>query len=311
MTMRHFTVALALSVLAWVAPAQAFELETKQVTDKVYALVGDIDQRTKENLGLNNTLGCVVTDDGVVLVGSGGYDDAAKLIEAAVKKVTDKPIKQVINTGSQDHHWMGNGYFIEQKIPVMALKKTVDSQEAFKISNLQRLATSLEKKPEDFQPVAANDVVDADTKDFSLGGVDFSLRYLGEAHFPGDAVLWLPKEKVLFTGDIVFNDRLLGLLPETSKVKAWLATFNKMAELKPEHVVPGHGYPSDWATAQKSTGDYLDWLVTEVGKALADMEDLGDAVKRLSADNRFEYLKFAKEWNGRNVHQTYMQMEAE
>jgi glyoxylase-like metal-dependent hydrolase (beta-lactamase superfamily II) len=138
-----------------------------------------------------------------------------------------------------------------------------------------------------------------------------SLRYLGDAHFPGDAVLWLPKEKIAFTGDIVFNDRMLGVLPEISKVKDWQTTFKKVAELKPEHVVPGHGNPSDFATAQKNTGDYLDWLVTEVGKSLAEMEDLGDAVKRLSADEKFSFLKMAKELHGRNVHQTYLQLEAE
>ena len=231
--MRYTTTALLFALCAWVVPAQAFELEAKKVTDKVYALVGDIDQRTKENLGLNNTLGFVITDEGVVLVGSGSTDEAAKLIEASVKKVTDKPIKQVVNTGSQDHHWMGNGYFIAQKIPVMALKRTVDSQEAFKAPNLQRLATALDKKPEDFKPVAANDVVDADEKVFTVAGGAFSLRYRGEAHFPGDAVLWLPEEKTVLAGDIVFNDRMLGLLPETSKVKAWFAPFNKMAELKP------------------------------------------------------------------------------
>lgn len=309
--MRYTATTLLFSLCAWVIPAQAFELEAKKVTDKVYALVGDIDQRTKKNLGLNNTLGFVITADGVVLVGSGGTDEAAKLIEDSVKKVTDKPIKQVVNIGSQDHHWMGNGYFIAQKIPVIALKRTIDSQEAFKAPNLQRLADALGKKPEDFSPVAANDVVDTDTKDFTVGGVAFSLRYLGEAHFPGDAILWLPEEKTVFAGDIVFNDRMLGLLPETSKVKAWLATFNKMAKLKPEHVIPGHGYPSDMATAQKAVGDYLGWLIEEVSKAVANMEDIGDTINRLAADTRFDFLKFHKEWNSRNIHQTYMQLETE
>lgn len=90
-----------------------------------------------------------------------------------------------------------------------------------------------------------------------------------------------------------------------------ITKIKKMAELKPEHVIPGHGKPSDLATAQKNTGDYLDWLVTEVGKSLENMEDLGDAVKRLSADEKFNFLKFSKDLHGRNVHQTYLQLEAE
>lgn len=157
----------------------------------------------------------------------------------------------------------------------------------------------------------ASETFDGDDKTLTIGGVEMSLRYLGDAHFPSDAVLWLPKEKVVFSGDIVFNERMLGVLPEISKVKDWQATFKKMAELKPEHVIPGHGKPSDLATAQKNTGDYLDWLVTEVGKSLEAMEDLGDAVKRLSADKTFDYLKMHEDLHGRNIHQTYLQLEAE
>jgi hypothetical protein len=107
--------------------AHAFELKTTKVTDKVYTLVGELDQRTKENQGLNNTTGFIITDDGVVLVGSGATADSAKMLETAIKKVTDKPIKQVFNIGVQDHHWMGNSHFLAQKIPVSALAKTVGS----------------------------------------------------------------------------------------------------------------------------------------------------------------------------------------
>jgi glyoxylase-like metal-dependent hydrolase (beta-lactamase superfamily II) len=298
-------------LLAFTQAAHAFELETQKVTDKVYALVGELDQRTKENQGLNNTTGFIITDDGVVLVGAGATAESAKMLETAIKKVTDKPIKQVINIGVQDHHWMGNSYFLAQKIPVSALAKTVASQHEQESMNRMRLSSGIGGKPEDLQVEYASETFPGDEKTLTIGGVEMSLRYLGDGHFPGDAVLWLPKEKVVFTGDIVFNDRMLGVLPEITKVKDWQATFKKMAELKPEHVVAGHGKPSDLATAQKNTGDYLDWLVTEVGKSLADMEDLGDAVKRLSADEKFNFLKMAKDLHGRNIHQTYLQLEAE
>jgi glyoxylase-like metal-dependent hydrolase (beta-lactamase superfamily II) len=260
---------------------------------------------------LNNTSGFIITADSVVLVGGGATEGSAKMLEAAVKTVTDKPIKQVINIGVQDHHWMGNSYFLAQKIPVSALAKTVESQKTQESMNRMRLASGIGGKPEDLKVEYANDVIASDEKTLTIGGTEMSLRYLGDAHFPGDAVLWLPKEKIVFTGDMVFNDRMLGVLPEITKIKAWQTTFKKMAELKPEHVIPGHGKPSDLATAQKNTGDYLDWLVTEVGKSLADMEDLGDAVKRLSADEKFNFLQMAKELHGRNVHQTYLQLEAE
>lgn len=291
--------------------AHAFAPTTQKVTDNVYAIVGDTGERTPENQGMNNTSGFIITNDGVVLVDSSATEASAKMLEDAVKTVTDKPIKQVINIGVQDHHWMGNSYFLAQKIPVSALAKTVASQKNQEPMNRMRLSSGIGGKPEDLKVEFPSETFDGDEKTLSIGGTEMSLRYLGDAHFPGDAVLWLPKEKVVFTGDTVFNDRMLGVLPDISNVKDWQATFKKVAELQPEHIIPGHGNPSDWATAQKNTGDYLDWLVTNVGKSLEEMEDLGDAVKRLSADETFSFLKMAKELHGRNVHQTYLQLEAE
>ena len=288
--MRNIMVILSLWLYS--ISAYGFELEVKKVTDSVYALVGEINKRTVENKALNNTLGFVITDNGVVLVGSGAFDDAAKMLEDAVKSVTKKPIIQVVSIGSQDHQWMGNGYFIKQKIPVLALKTTVESQNEFKRENLKRFSLSQNKKPEDFNPEVATTVIDNTTHEFKIGSTEFSLRYLGKGHFPGDAVLWLPQQKVLFSGDFIFNDRLLGVHPETSMVKEWATSFKKIAALKPEHIIPGHGNPSDLATAQKSTGDYLDWLVSESSKAVEEMEDLSEVIKRMSADTRFEYLKF-------------------
>lgn len=64
----------------------------------------------------------------------------------------------------------------------------------------------------------------------------------------------LPDEKILFTGDLVFNERMLGVLPDISKVKAWQATFRSMRELKPQWVIAGHGKPSDLVMPEEYWG---------------------------------------------------------
>lgn len=75
--------------------------ETVQVADGVYALVGELGQRSPANLGNNMTCGFIVTDDAVVVVDSGGSRAGAQVIHAAVKEVTDKPVKWVINSGGR------------------------------------------------------------------------------------------------------------------------------------------------------------------------------------------------------------------
>jgi len=308
--MQLFGKSLLLISLFFSVNLSAFELKTEKVADNVYALVGEIGPRTKENLALNNTLGFVITDKGVLLVGTGANEDAAALIEKTITTVTDKPITKVINIGSQDHHWMGDSYFTKKGVSITALSRTAKTQTEHLDAHLKRLdMLGLKHLPRD-KITQADKLIDADSYPFSFGDTDFELRYLGDGHFPGDAVLWLPKQKIIFAGDLVFKDRMLGVQPY-SKTRLWLATFNKMVAMQPEKVIPGHGHAGDLSKAQKDTGDYLSWLVSEVDKAKEDWEDLGDMVKRLSQTDKFNYLKFHKTWNPVNLNRTYLQFEAE
>ena len=305
--LRLFLVSLALLSITTV---QAFELVTQKITDKVYALVGEVAPRSKENLALNNTLGFVITSKGVLLVGTGSTEEAAALIEASIKKVTDKPITQIINIGAQDHHWMGNSYFEKKGIPVTALKRTSKTQSEHIPNHLARLdKLKLAHLPAD-KIKLADTVIDADEHKFQLGDTNFELRYIGDSHFPNDAILWLPTKKIIFAGDLIFNDRMLGIQPH-SKTRSWAEAFNKVVAMKPEFVIPGHGNAGPLAKAQKDTGDYINWLVSEVSKAKEDWEDIGDMVARLKKTNKFDYLKFHETWNPINLNRTYLQFEAE
>jgi glyoxylase-like metal-dependent hydrolase (beta-lactamase superfamily II) len=102
------------------ALAHAVEVKFQPVAPGVYAFIGEKSGRTYDNEGLNANIGLVVTPAGALLVDSGASFKGAQQIHAAVKKVTDQPVKWVINTGGQDHRWLGNGYFIGQGAEVIA-----------------------------------------------------------------------------------------------------------------------------------------------------------------------------------------------
>jgi len=287
----------------------AFELKVEPVVENVYAIVGEIGPRTPENHGLNNTLGFVVTDEGVVLVGSGATPAGAKLVEHAVASVTDKPIRLLVNIGVQDHHWMGNSYFADKGVPIKALARTVDSQRQQAEAHIGRLSAQVGDEAKTVVPTYATDIVDADRQTFEFGDVTFELLWPGDGHFAGDAVLWLPQTRTVFTGDFVFLGRLLGIHP-TSPVAKWQQSFHEIEKLAAAHVVPGHGHPADMEKAKAETGDYLDWLITGVSKALEDWQDLGDTIEQMGDAPAFAHLQFFDGWHKRNVHQTYMQLEA-
>jgi glyoxylase-like metal-dependent hydrolase (beta-lactamase superfamily II) len=152
--------------------------------------------------------------------------------------------------------------------------------------------------------------LDSDRVTLELGGVGFELLWLGDAHFPGDAVVWLPDAQVLFSGDLVYVDRMLGVLP-WSAVKDWQAAFLRMEALAPRIIVPGHGPVCDLAKARRDTGDYLDWLVRETDAALEDREALDTVVARLADAPQFRHLQHYDSWHRVNVSRTYLQLEGE
>lgn len=300
---------LLLALLLFAAStAQAIELVPQRVADGVYALIGPTGGRTYENHGLNANFGFVVTDQGVILIDSGASREGARIIEAAVRRVTEQPIRWVINTGSQDHRWLGNGYFTGQGAQVIALERTVRTQRRFADQHLEGLRGILKKRLDGTEPVYASTPLEGDEVPLVLGGTAVELRWYADAHFPGDVVVWLPQQRLLFSGDHIYVDRMLSVLP-WGPASSWRHAFRAVRELPAARIVPGHGGVTDWPQAQRDTGDYLDWLVEEVGAAAADWEGLDAAVQRLGSAERWRYLENFDLLHRGNVNRAYVQFE--
>ena len=95
---------------------------------------------------------------------------------------------------------------------------------------------------------------------FKLGSTRFEITHAGQAHTPGDSFIWLPEQKVMFTGDIVYIERMLGVGSQSNS-KSWVAVYEAMAAHKPEHIIPwGHGNPTTLETANKDSYGYLKYF---------------------------------------------------
>ena len=289
-------------------PLVAAELEVQKVSDDVYALVGAISQRDAENLGNNATFGLVVTKEAAVLIDAGGSYKGAQQIHRAIKSITDKPVKIVINTGGQDHRWLGNDYFRQQGARIIASKAAVADQKKRvndQLSTLDRLVG--EKGMAGTQPAYADETFDT-RHELTLGGTQFQLHHPGMAHTPGDTYVWLPEQKVVFSGDIVYVERMLSV-SSVSKSKSWVEAFKAMAALQPEHVVPGHGHATDLERARADTYDYL--VTLREGAAALIENGMGLESVNMINQSKFSYLKFFDDLKGPNAHAVYREMEWE
>lgn len=298
--------ALAAAQALW---AGAVEVRFERVADNVYAHVGDIGARSAANEGLNANLGLVVTPAGAVLIDSGATFRSARDIHAAIRKVTEQPVRWVINTGGQDHRWLGNGYFETHGAELIAHAAAVPDMRSRGGDQLAALRTLLGPAAEATVPTLPKRLLAGADARLELGGTVFEFRHRGGGHTPGDMMVWLPHAQVAFAGDVVYVDRLLAVLP-VSSTRAWLDAFEALEQWAPQRIVPGHGRVTDLATARRQTRDYLVALRLHMKRAVEQGFDLGEAVKSFDA-RPFLHLSNASELHPGNANRTFLEVERE
>jgi glyoxylase-like metal-dependent hydrolase (beta-lactamase superfamily II) len=303
-----------LGMTVWLAMTAAHAQEplytpkAQQVTGNVYAIVGPLGQRSEANAGLNANYGFVVTGQGVVMIDSGASAHSAAMLEKAVKAVTQQPIRWVLNTGSQDHRWLGNDYFSRRGAQVHAQAATVQTQKASAEQQLAGLQRFVGDQLKGTQPGYATVVHAGPEAAVTLGGVQFQWVQTS-AHYPGDTLIHLPQASVTFTGDLVYVDRLLGVLPQSNVRKASQA-FERLRALSPKHVVPGHGRVTDMAQAQKETGDYYRFLIDHIGAAARNMDPLSETLDKFAAPAQFKHLQNFDELHRANMNRVFVDFES-
>ena len=300
---------LAMLFAAQALMAAAVEVRFERVADQVYAHVGDIGARSASNEGLNANLGLVVTPAGAVLIDSGATFRSARDIHAAIRRVTAQPVRWVINTGGQDHRWLGNGYFEAQGADLIAHATAVRDMRSRGGDQLAALRTLLGAAAEGTVPTLPKRLLEGADARLELGGTAFEFRHRGGGHTPGDMMVWLPQAQVAFAGDIVYVDRLLAVLP-VSSTKAWLDAFSALEQLAPKHIVPGHGRVTDLATARAQSRAYLEALRAHMKRAVEEGTDVSEAVKSFNLVP-FLHLSNAGDLNPGNASRTYLEVERE
>lgn len=308
--MKKILLALTGALLLFTQTVRAEAILTvNALGDGIYALIGQTAGRLYENYGLNANYGVIDTPEGAILIDAGASTVAARLLENEVKKLTGKAVKWVINTGVQDHRWLGNDYFAKQGARIIALQRTAATQAQLGKGQIEALARELKEQMAGTTPAPAAQPLGGNSQTLTLGGRTLEIRYFADAHFAGDAIVWLPKEKILFSGDHIYVDRLLGILPE-SNAATWLQAFNQALALQPERIVPGHGRVCDPAQAQRETGAYLEFVVSGTRKLAEDMAGVDVAVNTLKDAPAFSHLKNFADLHRGNISRAYLRMEA-
>lgn len=298
---------LALICLWMPFAALAEGLVVHDVVPGIWAIEGPAAQRDPDNLGNNATFGLIETEAGAVLIDAGATWQGAEALDAVVQGLTDQPVVYVVNTGGQDHRWLANGYWQAQGAVAIASEDAVADQAARASMQMTMLSQLVGDGFAGTAPAYADETF-AEGHDLEIGGRHIEIRHPAGAHTPGDSFVWLPEESVLFTGDIVYVGRVLGVM-EFSNTADWLEAFAAIEALAPEHLVPGHGPATTLAQAQADTRDYL----LNLRSQMRDYIDAGgDIIGSVDVDQSdFTYLDQFDALAGRNAQAAFAEMEWE
>lgn len=280
----------------------------QQVSPSAWFVRGEAALGTPANRNFISNAGWVITPVGVVVIDALGSPQLARELLQAIARVTPLPVTHVVVTHYHADHIYGLQVFRAAGAKIVAhqaAREYLHSETA-----LQRLEASRSQLAPwiDGQTrlVEADQWLDGPLA-LELGGVRLLIQPVGPAHTPEDLVVFLPAERVLFAGDMVFRGRIPFVGQADSR--QWIVTLDALLALQAQVVVPGHGPLSTTAREDlQLTRDYLAYLREAMGAAARDMEPFDEAYARTDW-TRFAHLPLFGAANRMNAYNTYLLME--
>lgn len=285
------------------------DMFVEQVAEHSYYVKGEAGIAT-DNAGFISNAGFVVTNEGVVVFDALGSPSLGQLLRSKIAEITDQPVVKVVVSHYHADHIYGLQVFQDEGAEIIAPKGSyIYLNSAVAKERLEERRFSLEPwVNEDTRLVEPDRLIDG-VLEFSLGTIDFRLDYLGEVHSDGDLTMYVAQDRVLYSGDIIFEGRVPYVGDANTKV--WLETLKRLRSADLAALVPGHGpAASDPVGAVARTADYVGFLRETMGGAVENLQDFDSAYAE--ADwSRFENLPAFEAANRRNAYQVFLSLEAE
>jgi quinoprotein relay system zinc metallohydrolase 2 len=288
--------------LGFAAPA----FNMTEVAPGIHVRQGVHEDATPENQDEIANIGFIVGDRSVAVIDPGGSRPDGEGLRAHLRAVTDRPISHVIMTHMHPDHVFGCVAF-EQDHPhfvahARMLPMLVSRGEFYR----NRLADIL--GVEAAGDYAKPDILVQDTEQIDLGGRNLVLQAHRTAHTDNDLTILDQTTRTLWTGDLLFVDRVPSL---DGSIIGWLAVIQTLRALPAQRAVPGHGPVSVlWPDALALEEAYLSLIARDVRAIIARGGNIEDAVATVGASERDNWKLF-DDYNGRNVTAAFKELEWE
>jgi glyoxylase-like metal-dependent hydrolase (beta-lactamase superfamily II) len=298
-----------LSVAAEGTPQATVEMKLQQVSEHVYYAMGQAGIAT-DNQGFISNAAAIISQQGVVMVDALGSPSLARSFLEKLRSITDKPVTRVIVTHYHADHIYGLQVFKEQGAEIIGPEGYRDYLEA-PIAQ-QRLAERRQSLApwvnEQTRLLPPDRVIGQDTR-LDLGDVQLEISYLGTAHSEGDLSVLVQPDRVLISGDIIFEGRI----PFTGGADTvhWLEVLEGLDQSRLKALIPGHGPAA--TDPQQTIGltlRYLRFVRGKMTEAVKEMIPFDEAYEAIDWSD-YSNLPAFEATNRRNVYGVYLSLEQE
>lgn len=295
-------------ILAYAATPLGGSLEMSEIAPGVFVHQGRYELQSPENRGDMANASFVVGTDAVAVIDTLGSAVVGRELRQAIRAVTNKPIRYVINTHMHPDHVFGNVAFREDNPAFVANHKLArglgSRADRYLAINKQMLGPEAFEGIEIILPTVAVD----DTLSLDLGGRNLVLETQRTAHTDNDLTVTDTLTNTLFLGDLLFSVHVPTL---DGSIKGWLALIDDLRQRQVARVVPGHGpHAMELPEALGPEQRYLATIAADVRKLIKDGKTLEDATKTAGFEER-EAWKLFDQYHVRNVTAAFAELEWE
>jgi quinoprotein relay system zinc metallohydrolase 2 len=283
-------------------------LPISEVAPGVFVHQGRYELQSPENRGDMSNASFVIGNDAVAVIDTLGSAKVGRELRAAIKAITDKPIRYVINTHMHPDHVFGNAAFKDdnpQFVGHHKLRRGLQARtQSYMASSKDMLGEDAFAGSEIILPTLNVD----DTLTLDLGGRSLMCEAQKTAHTDNDLIITDSKTDTAFFGDLLFSGHIPTL---DGSLRGWLSLIEQLEARKAARVVPGHGpHAMHLPNAMLAEKQYWSAVATDVRKLIKDGRDLMEATKTAGQSERPNWKLF-EQYHVRNVTAAFAELEWE
>jgi quinoprotein relay system zinc metallohydrolase 2 len=289
------------------APAPG-SVEVSEIAPGVFVHQGRYEMQSPENRGDMANAGFVIGSDAVAVIDTLGSAKVGQELRNAIRAVTNKPIRYVINTHMHPDHVFGNAAFKEDARAFVANHKLArglaSRAERYLATNKRMLGDDAFAGIEIILPTLAVE----GSLSLDLGGRTLLLETQRTAHTDNDLTITDQATGTLFLGDLLFSVHLPTL---DGSIVGWLALIDDLKKRNAPRVVPGHGpHAMELPEALEPEQRYLSTVTNDVRKLIKEGKTLDEATKTAGFEER-DAWKLFDDYHVRNVTAAFAELEWE